>query len=271
MEPEQSTEQPEPTQDETPSQSPPDLRRYAAGKSRKHWLRWVIIVLVVLLLAAGVLYALKVRHNPVSKQSPNSSTTSSGGSQQAANEPTVPTKSYTSNTFSLSFNYPEQWQVHDTGMPPLTVTSTPMTLKDASGQQVTGEVVVTIQQQGQLPKDFSGGDAVAVLDSQKINYSHPTSDQRAQTYLSFLQYAATTTHGALDGIYVTGNLGYKRLQPVPSTDITPRDPLVYVVFVKCANSTCSGTTTPLSIASDDWSDPNFRAPIKTLITSLSIQ
>jgi hypothetical protein len=129
---------------------------------------------------------------------------------------------------------------------------------------------MTILPQGQPPKDFDAGNAVAVRDSEKVSYTKPTPSQRAQTYLSFVQYAATTTHGALDGIYITGNVGYKKTQPIPKTDVAARDPIVGITFVKCANDACSGAVpTPLSIKASEWDNNSFKAPIKTMLTSLA--
>jgi hypothetical protein len=151
----------------------------------------------------------------------------------------------------------------------MTVRSPATQLKSASGQSVTGRIIMTIANKGNNLGVFDKGNATAVLNSQKIAYTSPTPNQRANTYLSFLQYATTTAAGALDGIYITGDNGYQKGQDIPKGDIAGIDPLVSVTFVQCAASTCSGGTSALSIAASSWSNTSFAAPITKMLESLS--
>jgi hypothetical protein len=157
----------------------------------------------------------------------------------------------------------------DSGNGPMTVTSPAMQLNAADGSKDTGQIIMTIQKQGQLPAAFTAGSALAVLNSQLISYSQPTPSQTSQTYLSFVQYSSTTSVGGLDGIYVTGNYGYQKDQVVPDSDITSIDPLITVTFIKCGNSKCTSNLNPLTVASTSWNNDAFQAPIKTMLSSLT--
>ena len=128
---------------------------------------------------------------------------------------------------------------------------------------------MTIANQGQNLNVFDKGNATAVLASQKIAYTSPTQNQRANTYLSFLQYASTTQNGALDGVYITGDNGYQKGQDVPKSDVAGITPLVSVTFIQCANSACSGSTTALSVAASAWSDTSLSGPVTKMLESLA--
>jgi hypothetical protein len=130
---------------------------------------------------------------------------------------------------------------------------------------------MAIQQQGQLPASFSAGAALAVLNSQRITYTQPTTAQPSQAYLSFVQYSSTTTKGGLDGIYLTGNYGYQKDQAIPSSDISSISPLVTVTFTKCGNASCTSNLVPLTIASTSWSKSALQTPIKAMLASLAFQ
>jgi hypothetical protein len=107
-----------------------------------------------------------------------------------------------------------------------------------------------------------------VLDSDKVAYTKPTQNQRANTYLSYLQYAATTTNGALDSIYITGDNGYKKGQDVPQADIIGVDPLVTISFVSCADTACASPK-PLSITASSWQASALAKTAKAMLQSLS--
>ena len=261
----------EPDDYEAASHSTADYAKFMPQlKPQKKWPRvvgWVLLALIALAVLGAGGYWLANR-KPAVKPAESQQHTNS----QSSSKITSSTKPYTSNNLNLSFNYPENWTVADSGSGKLTVTSPVMQLTDASGQSQTGEIILTIQNESSA--DFSAfkqGNAVAVLNSQKITYAKPTSTQRADTYISFLQYASTAGGGALDGVYITGNAGYQKGQAIPEVDITKVDPVVTVTFAKCANTGCSGSTMPLSISSSMWSNASFSAPIGDMLKSLAIQ
>ncbi|HEY1835716.1 MAG TPA: PsbP-related protein [Candidatus Saccharimonadales bacterium] len=239
-------------------------------RPKKKWPRvvgWTLLGIVILAALGAGGYWLANR-----KPAPKPAQSQQNANSQTSNKITTTTKPYTSNDLNLSFNYPENWTVADTGNGKLTVTSPAMQLTDASGQTQTGKVVMTIQNENSADfSAFKAGNAVAVMTSEKVAYTNPASDQRADTYISFLQYAATTTNGALDGVYITGNAGYQKGQAIPEVDIAKVDPVVTVTFAKCANASCTGNATPLSVSSEMWSNSGFSAPIETMLKSLAIQ
>ena len=256
---------------EAASESTVDLDQFMPQLKKKHKslriLAWVIIVLLVLAAAGGGYYV--IGHKSPAKASSNSKQQSSQSKNQAAI--TASTTQYSSSNFNLSFNYPQGWNVSDTGNGKLTVTSPTMHLTAASGQSQSGQVVMTIQNESSANFGmFSQGNAVAVLNSQHVNYSNPTQTQRASTYVSFLQYATTTIHGGLDGVYVTGDSGYQQGQSIPEVDITKVDPVITVTFNQCGDTTCASPKA-LTIDSSMWNNSSFSGPILKMIESLAIQ
>lgn len=181
-----------------------------------------------------------------------------------------PTTQYSSSNLGVTFSYPNTWTVDESVNNTLTVTSTAMQLTDGTGKDVLGKVIMTAQNEpGATITGFSAGSASAVLASQIVTYTEPSSSQAAQTYISFLQYASTTASSGLDGIYVTGNYGYQQGQVIPESDISQVDPLITLTFVSCSNSSCA-TTSPLTINISMWGEQDFSEPILAMIESLSL-
>lgn len=263
-------------QSETDTQTRVDVfRSTVVPVSQKHlWRRVVASLLVVVLLVAAGFGAYRLFFH--SKSSP----AYKAPAQTVANAPSATgnktgsntsTQTYTATDYNLSFKYPDGWVVFNNGSGPMTVTSPSTQLTSATGQKVTGLITMTIQQQGQFPASFSAGTALAVLNSQRITYTQPTTAQPSQAYLSFVQYASTTTKGGLDGIYLTGNYGYTKDQAIPGSDIGAVNPLVTVTFTKCGNAKCTSNLVPLTIASTSWSKQALQAPIKSMLASLAFQ
>ena len=257
---------------EAAAESTVDLDQFMPQLKRKHTVLravvWVIVILLVLAAAGGGVYELS-KHKTPSKQNTNSQQQSANTKNQPAI--TAATTQYSSSNFNLTLNYPQGWNVSDSGNGKMTVTSPTMQLTGANGQSQTGQVVLTIQNESSTNFSmFSKGNAVAVLSSQHITYANPTPTQRATTYVSFLQYAATNTHGALDGVYVTGDSGYQQGQAIPEVDITKVDPVIAVTFNQCSNASC-GSSKPMSIDSSMWKDTGFSGPILKMLESLALQ
>lgn len=255
---------------EAASQATVDYSQFTPQlKPKKKWPRvvgWTLLTLIILggLGAGGWWYANR-------KPAPKPTQHNQQQTQQQPNAVATSTKHYDSSDLNIGFDYPDNWTVVENNGK-LTATSPSMQLTDADGQPQTGQVIMTITNADAADFSFfKQGNAVAVLDSQKIAYAKPTSTQRADTYVSFLQYAATTTHGALDGVYVTGDFGYKYGQDIPETDLTKVDPAIRVTFAKCANAACTGTSTPINVSSDVWKSADFSTPIINMFKSFTIQ
>jgi len=181
--------------------------------------------------------------------------------------PSVTLTNYSSASFNLSVSYPTTWAVSSNGNTSISFTSPEMHLTAASGKSVDGEVVLSVFNQGAVPAAF-GSNSQAVLASQIVVYSSPTPTQAAQTYISFVQYPATTLMGGLDAIYVSGNDGYMQAQDIPVTDINQIDPLIITSFEECQDTTCSNLAN-LTISSSMWSQKSFSTPILDIIKSFS--
>lgn len=240
----------------------------------------LVVILVVLLLGAGgagAYYWMGKRDSGQAKQPAKAQAQDT--TQTANEEPVADTgqgtaaedKTYDSTVFKLSFTYPGDWTPAET-KDKLTITSPVVTLTDANSQTKSGRLLLTVRPRQDKPVEFTAGNVVAVLDSEKVNYTKPTSTQRGSTYLSYLQYSTTNVKGGMDGIYITGDYGYKYAQVVRVTDIATLDPLVDVSFVSCADTACAATAqTPLTISSTAWkSDTTNRPVVETILKSLTV-
>jgi hypothetical protein len=227
-----------------------------------------LLILIVVAALAGIVYMVFFKAKPA--KAPTKTSTNNTVSQ-SDNSTATATKHYDSSNFNLGFDYPEDWKVNDAdGSGILTVTSPAMQLKDASGQSVTGQIIMEIRDKTQKLTEFDKGSATAARDSEKIAYTKPSQTQRASTYISFLSYASSTTSGGFNGIYITGDNGYQKDQTVPAVDISKVDPIIDIVFNKCADEKCSVKGAPMSVSTSSWADTNFSGPLKLFRSSLSI-
>ena len=238
------------------------LRSVVSPKRKRGYSKVLAIIIVLLLLVGGGAYWKFVLHK--AKPAKHTTTTSTTSPTAPAN---VPTKQDTSTNFNLSFNYPQTWTVTDSGNGQLTVVSPPTPLTGSDGQAITGQITLTVRAQGQGLDAFAKGNGLAVLASQKVSYSSPTQTQRAQTYLTYVQYPTTTVATALDAIYITGDFGYQKAQAVPQVDLGNVDPQVVVTFAKCSTATCS-TVVPTNIAAASWKG-NIATTTETMMKSFS--
>lgn len=237
----------------------PNYHKVESKRNLKKPLVFIVIILVASAIIIGIYFAF-FKPRQATAPTPQKQQTQSS----ASNAPAIETKHYDSENFNLGFDYPSDWKVSDSsGSGKLTVTSPSVKLKNASGQQVDGQITMTIRDKSQKLTEFDKGNAAAVRDSEKINYTKPTQAQRASTYISFLSYAGSDVSGGLDGIYITSDNGYQTDQAIPAVDISKVDPVINVTFTKSA--------APLTVALSSWKDPVFSKPIKTLLQSLAIQ
>lgn len=234
-------------------------------KPRKRWPIVVTIVLVVLAVAGVAVYWFGFRDSGKMEQESETPATQSAApeSNLAAGEP----ETFSSSTFFLSFTHLDTWEVDESDPDALTVTSPVTSLKTASGSTTRGRVIMTIRHKTNPLKEFDAGNATATKASELMNYTKPTQAQRASTYLSFVVYAGATA--GLDAFYITGDYGYQVGQSVPKVDIANVDPIISVNFEQCIDAACTETN-PATISLEQWADPNFSGPIKTLLQSISI-
>jgi hypothetical protein len=265
---------PEPTEEElVERQERIDYLKSLRTKEKKQGRggkKWLIVLLVLLLLAGAAAGAYLLLKKPKAAQPDTDKTATS---QSTAKEPAddaeqADLKTYDSSNFALSFKYPSDWTVSDTTAG-LTAMSPKTTLTASDGSQKSAAVVLHIRPQAASIPEFKAGSATAVLDSKNVTYSAPATGQRGSTYLSYLQYASTTTKGALDSIYITGNFGYKKGQNIPMTDAVKVNPLINVSFVDCTTA-CTATSQAISISASSWSSNALDQTVETMLRSLSI-
>jgi hypothetical protein len=235
---------------------------------RPLWLKLLAGLVILALLGGGgwLAYQKFVRKPAADTTKPP---VASESKTAATEDVPIVTDHHDSSYFNLGFDYPEDWQVVDKGGGLLTVTSPAITLGDATGQDTKALVVLSIMPKGQNVAEFTGSSALAVRNSEKITYKNPTDVQRAQTYLSFLQYSASATK-ALDAIFITGDFGYKTDQYVPKTDIAKLDPLIHVNFMACTDDSCAKTDKPLALDPGQWANSKLQKPVLTILTSLAV-
>lgn len=237
------------------------------GKGRKVLLIAIVVLLVVGLASGGWYFYNKHKTNDKAKKATQSSQQATPITKHTI---TDETKNYISPEFFLSFDYPADWTITDTtGSGILTAKSIPVTLMNATSQAITAQVTLTFRNKTQKLTEFDNGNAVASRDSDKISYLKPTPSQRGQTYISYLQYATSTSGDVIDGIYITGDFGYKKGQAIPKVDITKVDPVISITFGKCVDEKCTNTT-PVSISADSWNDKSLSDPLNNMLKSLSI-
>jgi hypothetical protein len=237
-------------------------------KWRKTVVKAVKIFAIVLLVAAvtgGVYWKFFQGKKPTPTQPPAGAT----HTVQKANAYTDQTKSVSSANVGLTLTYPATWEINDE-TDKLTINSPIVLLTDTNGQQTNGKITLTIQPKGTMPSAFDGGGVISALESQKIKYTKPTPIQRAETYLTFVQYAESLTKGRLDAMFVTGDFGYDANQFVPKTDIAKLDPLIQVTFQKCDDDQCAKPANT-SINAGMWADDvNFQKTITTMLKSIRV-
>lgn len=217
--------------------------------------------LVVLAIAASLLLRKVPNKTNPTNQSP------SGQNQTTQSSISLQTKHYSSNQFRLEFDYPNDWTVkEEASSGTLTATSPTLSLPLAGGSNSSGQVIFTIRESSQSLPEFETGNAIAVLDSEKISYSKPSPAQRGQTHISFLKLANSAGSGSIDALFITGDFGYTKDQDIPKVDIQKIDPIISVTFMLC-DGACSQ---PASIASEGWNDPQFGGALKKMLESLTI-
>ena len=239
----------------------------SAPAKSKRWPLVIAICLVIVILAGGAGYYLLRAHKP---KLTNTNTVSSSSSPNTLqnNPANIPTTSYSSSDFGLNVNYPKTWSLTSNGTTSMTITSPIVQLTSDKGKTLSGKIVLNVTPQGQIPAAFGSANATAVVKSELVSYSNPTPSQRAQTYVSYVQYASTSILGGLDGIYVTGNDGYVKGQNIPLSDLSGLTPLVNISFVQCESANCLKPTS-LSISSASWANSSYKVVVLNIIKSFS--
>lgn len=245
------------------------LRRSASVPvQRKHRGLKKLLSLVVLLavLVGGTAFAFWYGNDQAAKNAPLKKPATTKAATNTNTPATL--KDFNSVNFGVSFKYPETWKVTD-GAGQIIARSPRIQFTGPTGSTFTGQVMLTFSQKGQNSLTrLTSDNAAAVRDSEKVTYTQPSSEQRGETYISFVQYTASASD-QLDAIYVTGDNGYLKDQLIPKGDIANNDPLIVATFLKCSDNSCNDTS-PTSISPAMWTNVNFKNQITEILTSLSL-
>jgi hypothetical protein len=248
-------------------QKPQKPRNPIWGKlkpGRKLGIGLAILVLVAALAAGGYWFY----KNRKSDNKPEQTAQTNQTSTEAAAGISGEIETFESTNFNLSFDYPADWTASEDSAEEISVLSPGLKLKGADGKDVTGQIYFRISAKGQPLQGFESGNAIAVLDSQKIAYANPTQAQRASTYISFLRYADNSQ--GLDAVYITGDLGYETDQDILKTDIEQVDPIVSIEFYLCPESGCEELSGVYGIGEQTWENENISVPLTNMLESLVI-
>jgi hypothetical protein len=237
-----------------------------APKRKSSPLKRIVIIAVPLALLAMITFLLLDNHykKPNPKTNQTTITTSHGVTNIDSS-----TKHYDSTNLFLGFSYPADWSVTEPDVGKLSAISPQLSIKSAGNQIIKARIVMTIQNAQSTISQFAGNTAVAPIESQKISYKSPSQGQRAQTYLTAVNYAGGVS--TIDAFYITGDNGYMAEQYIPQSDVTKDDPLISISFFACADTTCSDYGKATSIATNAWADKSLSAPLITMLRSLQTQ
>lgn len=221
-----------------------------------------LIVFLIVLGGGGLMYMKSKSEQKAQQKEPVA---------EVAEQPnvaiTTDTERYSSSQFALDFDHPSDWEIKEeqtAGI--LTATSPNVSIPATGGGVITGRVVLTVKSKSQKLPEFDKGNALAVIDSEKVAYLKPSSAQRGQTYISFLNYPASSSSGLIDGVYITGDFGYQAEQAIPKLDIQKIDPIIQLTFLAC-DGTCSK---PIGITPAAWAAPEFGGALKKILQSFTI-
>ena len=252
--------------EEHPSEQPKEYRELPVAdlspKRKRSPLKWVVIVTVVIVAALVVWMVTGKDKKPAAKATTN---------QQAQTQTNVSpthissaTKRYDSTNLFLGFEYPGDWVVNDAS-DKLTVTSPRLKLKTVGSTATDGRIVMTIQNPPASIPEFAKNTTVAPLASQKLTYKSPTPGQRAQTYLTSVNYSGSSS--SIDAFYITSDNGYTAAQYIPQSDMLKINPLISLTFLACSDTACTAGK-PTAIATNAWADSSLSRPLITMLQSL---
>lgn len=222
------------------------------------------LILIAVLGAGGYWFAKQRKDDKKVEQSSQITQNASSATDQINTE----TKHFDSANFKLGFDYPGDWTASEDSPTEISVLSKDLKLKDVDGKDVTGQIYFRVRAKGQKISGFGSGNAVAVLDSEKIAYANPTEVQRASTFITFLRYPENDA--GLDAVYITGDQGYQADQDVMKADIENVDPIISVEFYLCPNSGCKEISGVYGIGAQTWDNDNISMPVKAMLESLVI-
>lgn len=242
----------------------------AVIEQKKHhpWRNAFITLLVIAAATVAVYYLGSYAGDRHNKQTNKPAEQTQTRPTQTAPQTSAPTtKQYSSTNFSLSLSYPTDWKLADNATK-LTIASPATQLTLANGTKKSVQVLFTVQHQQSSIAGYPADGATASLASDKLSYTKPTPNQRAQTYVSYLGYTSAT---ALDAMFVTGDNGYLQGQNVPMSDVVEADPLIGIHYVTCESADCTtGTPAQQTLQASAWQSSALSKTVTSLIQSIQL-
>lgn len=161
-------------------------------KSAKFSKKRIIIVVVSLLIIGGLGFGLAIWQENNSNKAPSSSAQppATPGENQTNTNADVPnvaaTKTFKADFPRIEFTYPENWKVtENTEQEGVRVESPNFNYTSINGNQVSGYFRIYIRQGSRQQDGRYIGRGVASVDSTKLTYAAPASEQRPETNLSY--------------------------------------------------------------------------------------
>lgn len=176
------------------AQERPDLPQHFEQQppSPKFSKKRLILVLAGLFIIGGTGFAVALLQESGNQKQPvpaNQSAANSEENQTNTNDdvPSVTaTKTFKSDFPRIEFTYPENWKVtENTEQEGIRVESPNFNYTSINGNKISGYFRIYIRQGARQQDGKYIGRGVAAVDSEKLTYSAPASEQRPETNLSF--------------------------------------------------------------------------------------
>ncbi|HVU59992.1 MAG TPA: hypothetical protein VHC98_04100 [Candidatus Saccharimonadales bacterium] len=259
----------------------PSWPQLEPAKNGKHWALLVAVIVIILAIAGGGAYWLLGHRKPAASSNSNTGQSTGTTAQQPSPDTTTTTglSQYVSkgSDLNLSFTYPSGWSVSpasggNSSDQPITVTSPLISLPAASGQTVTGKVVVSIRPASAQLSELASDKAIVAQDSVQFAYTKPTADQHQYPYLTFVHVAGGSDTGAVfEEVIITGVTKFTKGQGLLPESLGGLDPIISAMFYQCATQDCSGSNaTPLSITPGSWQQADAAQQVQALFASLQL-
>jgi hypothetical protein len=175
------------------SPQPAPQRPFSYPKPKRSKAPLILLILVILLIVGGGVYwffAVGPGHKKSSKQNTTASsqnTTNNSSQSSSSSEDASGNKTFKSTKLGLEFTYPGSWTVKEnTDKSEIIITSPSVSYAKKDGTTTKG--VFTLKMRNGLVPDSMKPtiqNAVAVLPSEVIAYTAPTTQQRQYTNISF--------------------------------------------------------------------------------------
>jgi hypothetical protein len=209
-------------------------------RSKRQIFTIALIALINIGMAGASVYLLFVK-KPITKTAAEPVAITNLASQSKTDNPPAsqPTEAkilhYVSEPLKLEFDYPNDWHI-SSGVNDsyIEIKSGPVNVEQPDGTLVYGPIVITIQKNYSDDNFMITENTAIGSASEQLTYDSPTNVQRKQTNLSFITYGS----GDLSGVFVSGNLVYKKGDKVGSKNFKNINPFISLYVDACYDRPC---------------------------------